>query len=98
MPTPRKKQIVQLVAPATPVFAVFNNIHPKKAETESDLWLVPCPVLALVDDEEFGQEVRGFIVEETGIQDPDSDSFLGYADDAKSARNQYIPIDPLPTE
>lgn len=78
--------IVQIIAPASPVYAVFTLTT--KPRVRADMLLVPCPVLALTK----GQEVIGLIVEANGLSAPIlMPNFLGYAADEHHAAAEFLP-------
>lgn len=86
MPQPNKR-FIQLITPAHPVYAVFHRSKTNEP-VASDIFVEPCPVLALVEDDS-GQEVIGLIIDGRGFDAPGGTNFLGYANSLEHAMKPY---------
>lgn len=88
---PEENRIVQLITPATPVFAVYHEGDSARPEKPEDLVLYPCPVMALIENKKSKeQDVIGLCVEMWGLEQPNEDNFLGYANSKGEAELHYI--------
>jgi hypothetical protein len=87
------KRIVQLVAPASPVFAVFSETGDDSPKSADDLTLVPCPTVALFETAEDKQFVVPLIVGTLELQEPEGANFLGYAESKEQAVADFIVSD-----
>jgi len=87
-PNGPKGAILQIAPPATPVFAVYDD-----EDAKDGLLLRPCPVVAMIEDENGSRRVLGLCL------DPDHDelrvpvevNFLGYADSREDATIRFAP-------
>ena len=85
-----KHTILQLIAPASPVFAVYNQANKGLPKKPKDLFYRTCPVLALVEGTDGKREIIGLIVEIWGLAEPSADNFLGYANSKQQAVGEFV--------
>jgi hypothetical protein len=85
-----KHTILQLIAPASPVFAVYNQADKGSPKKPEHLFYRTCPVLALVEDANGKREVIGLIVEIWGLAEPAATNFLGYACSEQQAVGEFV--------
>ena len=87
------KKIVQLVAPASPVYAVFDESKDHHPKSKDDLRLAPCPTLALTETDGDSQFVIGLIVDALELKEPTGSNFLGYAESEEQAVVCFVSTD-----
>ncbi len=78
------------MAPASPVYAVYNDANEGRPKNLDELLFETCPVLALVKDENGEIDVVGLTVETWGLVVPKEENFLGYVSSKDQAIGEFI--------
>jgi hypothetical protein len=86
----KKRKILQIATPASPIFAVYNVGENDLPKTKKDLYFQKCPIVATVENEKGGIEVVGLCVEIYGLDEPGAGNFLGYAATEEQAEGEFI--------
>jgi hypothetical protein len=88
-----KYKIIQISPPSSDqtVFAAFSETGDRRPKKKSDIFIKPCPSLAMVEEPDGRRMVIGLVVGESQLEDPSAPNFLGYVSSKMEAFNEYWP-------
>lgn len=86
-----KSTILQLSPPSVPVFAVFTeNEDGAKPTKKDDIFLVPCPMIGLIKQEDDETFAVPLLLEDWALEPASGKNLLGFVHSEAEAVSRFI--------
>lgn len=89
-----KYKILQICPPSSSqsVYAAYSETGDRSPRKKADIFIKPCPALALIEEADGRQRVLGLVVGDDRLEEPAGENFLGYVSSKQEAFGQYLPL------